>query len=154
MSSKKYASPLSLELTPSRFLFSLFAGLHLLAMGVIWPTTLSLSIKILLSAGLLLSGVYCALNYGLRRFPWSVRALTWDEHDQWWLLRRDGQRLAATLANDSLVHPGLLILNFCVETKRLRHVALIIGKREDDVQRRLRVRLRLAAVQTLSPDQV
>jgi len=144
MSSKKYASPLRLELKPSVIFFVLLGAIHLLAVALIWKMVFPLSLQILATTLLLFSFYFYALEHALRRSRRAVVALLWDEHDQWCLFNVAGEKIEANLCADSFVHPGLLILNFQIPGRRWRR-SVVIPKDAMPRQplRQLRVRLKL-----------
>jgi len=144
MSSKKYASPLRVELKPSIVLFAIMAALHVLAVALIWKLSLSEFWQWSLSSLVLVSLYFQSMHHGLRLSNRAVVALEWDEDDQWILQLRGGERLPAQLSRDSFVQSALLILNFKVDGQWLRR-SVVIPCKNGSCQpfRQLRVRLKL-----------
>lgn len=67
-----------------------------------------------------------------------------DAKQQWWLQRSEGERIAATLCDNSFVSLRLVVLNLRVESAH-RNVSLLIWNQQCGYQtfRRLRIRLLL-----------
>lgn len=164
MSSARYATPLRLELRPSRRLALGLALGYGGAAALVW--FLPLAWGWCAPASLLIAAA--GLRAGAMQL-WgaeAVAAMIWGPGDEWTLLRRDGSRRRCRLLPGSYVHPQLAVLRFREETERdarppkmrplsfmskgglslfLRTRALVLLPDGVDAEafRRLRVRLRL-----------
>ena len=143
MSSAKYATPLTIEPRPSRWLLSLILFTHagaipvLLALGEwSWLLRLSLIVPVLVSLWLALG------KQGWRQTPTGIRRLVWQTENDWQLELRNGETLSAELRPSSFLHPWLVILNLRVEGRRLsQSLVLACDSLDETTFRQLRVRL-------------
>jgi hypothetical protein len=116
---------------------------HGLGLAVLLPLPVPGWVQ-LLAALLVLAGlVYNLLHHLQRRLPWSIREAWWDEQDIWTLTLASGRQVEARLLPDSLVTVSLLVLNFRLGSWRRASLVLPGDSLPPDLQRRLRVRLRL-----------
>lgn len=151
MSSKKYAAPLRLDLRPSLLLSLLVAAMHIVALASVWLLSLPSWLSVLASILLVYSAWHNIAHHALRRRANSIVALLWDEHDQWHLLTRAGERLQAMLSADSFVHPKLVVLNYKLPGRwRGRSVVIPADAMALQPLRQLRVRLKLTSCKSLA----
>ena len=144
MSSKKYATPLAVELSSSLALSSLLLFLHLGAIVVFLMLALSIVIKILVVMIVLISLYYNTRLHSLLRSDRSIVSLRWLDDNEWQLMQCDGVNYQAHLNMNSYLHPKLTVLNFnLVGSKKKRTVMIFSDAIDKDSFRRLRVRLRL-----------
>ena len=144
MSSIEYATPLSLELKPSRTLFRILTLMHLGAAGMLFATSLpgwTTACVLVLVLGSYMSLV---ARHALLRVPGSVRWLRWDKGNHWRVCALNGNEYSASLRPDSFVSPWLTVLLLRPESGgRLRNVVLLPDMLDAEAFRHLRVRLRL-----------
>lgn len=144
MSSKKYASPLHLEIKPSRFLFYFLVALHFFAFILLWLLPLFLIWQILISIFIIASGNYSVKMHATKQLPSSVIGLIWDVGDQWFVQTREGKTQPVILHGNSYVHPKFTLLNFKQENKWFAKAVILLWDNVDENSfRRLRVRLKI-----------
>ena len=153
MSSQKYASPLSIDILPSRSLSVLLVAMHVGAAGLIGVTSLSIMVKstLLLLVVASIFTIAIRLHWIVAQPPFtkltsSFNKVVWDENDQWRLIGKDGQHVDAQLLPTSYVHRYLVTVNLRVPGQPWykRHVSLVFvpDNINKEVFRRLRIRLR------------
>jgi len=144
VSSKKYATPLVVELTPSVFFLSLLCLFHLVGIAVLLMLDLSVVIKILVIIFVLISLYYNLSLHPLLRAKYSIIALRWLDENEWQLTQRDGEKIYAHLNMNSYRHPLLVVLNFNIAGSKInRSVIIFFDAIDGNTFRQLRVRLRL-----------
>ncbi len=144
MSWTAYATPLSLDVQPSRILFSVLTLTHAGAAGALSVISLPGWATACLAVAVLASYLWLTARHALLWHPRSVRRLRWGDGRRWQVGSRDGQELSATLRADSFVRPWLTVLLLKPETGGLvRNVVLLPDMLDAEAFRRLRVRLRL-----------
>ncbi len=147
--SKKYASPLQLELYSSRLLFIALVFSHLLAIVALYFVALPLIALLALAMFALFSAVRAIVLHALRKSANAVVKLVWDDNDCWYIVRRSGIKQQVQLQRDSFVSPWLTVLRFKVPGQWLSQAVILLGDNSHiDSHRRLRVRLKTTA-QTL-----
>lgn len=77
--------------------------------------------------------------------PRALTQFTWHAGGDWTLQDASGARMEAKLAGDSLVLPGLLVLNFRCNDGTRRTRAIVGDELDDDLLSGLRARLKLEA---------
>jgi hypothetical protein len=141
--SRKYATPLRLELGPSRLLGYWLLLVH----GV--PT---LMLPVLQLSGWLSLAVFSALLCSLawtwrlqvrRRHPDAVCAMVWGEDKDCLLGLYSGEQEKVSLSARAFILPWLVILHFNRQRRPARHLVLLPGMLGREVFRKLRVRLKL-----------
>jgi len=150
VSSKKYASPLRLDVRPSRFLSFLLLVLHLAAIGLFIFLAFELVITALGIVLMLVSAYFTIQKYGRQQSASAVVGVIWDADDVWQLEMQNGRRSTVTLLPDSYVHPSISILrfNYVSDQQSVRGslsatVILLKDNVNADSFRRLRVRLKV-----------
>ena len=144
MSSTAYATPLHLELKPSRTLFWLLTFSHLGAAGLLPTMALPIWATACLDASVLVSYLWLVARHALMRQPGAAVSLDWPSGTQWQVRFRNGAEVSAVLSPESFVRPWLTVLLLRPVTGgRSRNVVLTPDKLDADAFRRLRVRLRL-----------
>jgi hypothetical protein len=145
MLSTKYATPLSLNLRPSRLFAGLLCFIHGGAALCLPPLDMPAWVKVLLGILVALSCVV-TIRRALLLDANAIVGLVWDVEDNWTLISAAGDTLNARLKPGSYVHPWLVVLNFYTDTK-WRNTAVVLFPDALDTQthRRLRVRLNLTA---------
>lgn len=118
---------------------------HLGAIAVLFPLDLSLPVKLIIGAVLVVSLVVAWLKQPGQVGEGGVQVLTWQADGEWLLETRDGQQLKASLHESTYVHPWLVVLNFRQEGKRgLLSFTLAPDALDPETFRELRVRLKVA----------
>ncbi len=144
MSSKKYASPLHLEIKPSRFLFYFLIALHLFAFILLWFLPLFIAWQVLISIFIIVGGIYSVKSYATKQLPSSVVGLVWDADEQWFIQTQEGKTQPVILNGNSYVHPKFTLLNFKQENKWFSKAVILLWDNVDENSfRRLRVRLKI-----------
>lgn len=143
MSFNKYAAPLRLDLQPSRRLALLLGGTHLGALMLLPFLPLPVVLQLGIGAVIALSLRHALGRYAFLSASPAITGLLWDAKGVWVLETRGGSQLAAQLQTDSVVQPGLVILNFRLEERGRRSVVMLADSADPESLRRLRVRLRL-----------
>ncbi len=144
MSSTAYATPLRLELKPSRTLFWLLTFSHLGAAGLLSTMSLPFWVKAFLGMSVLVSYLWLVGRHALLRHPGAAVSLLWPRGDHWQVQSRNGAQVSALLSPESFVHPWLTVLLLKPESGgRARNVVLLPDMLDAEAFRRLRVRLRL-----------
>jgi hypothetical protein len=146
MSAGKYAAPLRLDPRRSRRLA--VAVILSVAGAALCPFMLPLSWML---RGLALAAV-ATVAHGVYRHHFGseriVRAV-WDELGQWRLWLANGTESDVQLLGDSFVTPEVMILNFS-EGRRRFHLVVLHDALDPDTLRRLRVRLMLEGLASLT----
>lgn len=156
MSSAAYATPLRLELRPSRRLAVAMAAVHAAAALMPWTLPVHPVAAFLGSAAVLAAGARVWwLHLGGAA---AITSVHWDAEDVWHFRRRDGGIERGRLLPQGYLHPGLAVLRYAVTgenvsvragwpapgTPSCRVLVLAPDSCADpDGLRRLRVRLRL-----------
>ena len=144
MSSKKYATPLRLEIKPSRILCSLLLILHLFALAIIFILDFEFLINILVAILIAVSAYISIFQTAFRKSSSAIIKLVWDSNNEWILENNRGEQLNAELLRDSYVSSVMTVLNFKCKN-HFRHKSIILLKdniNENDF-RKLRVRLKV-----------
>jgi toxin CptA len=115
------------------------AGAIAVTLPLPWPWRLALAILVLLS------GAWSAATHLWPRAPWAVREARWGE-DGWELTLGTGQHRLVQLVETTFVGTRLVVLNFRGPSWRRYSLVLLPDGLDPQTRRRLRVRLRLAAV--------
>jgi len=138
--SGQYATPLQLDIGPSRSLLAWLLLLHAAALTVLALLPLPLPAVLALAVSVLLS---LAWHWRLRlspRHPDAIRGLRWEADGECVLRLASGEQLNARLARHAFVMPWLVILYF---QGRPRQLVLLPDMLAAQAFRQLRVRLRL-----------
>ena len=144
MSWTAYATPLSLDVQPSKILFWVLTLTHAGAAAALSALSLPGWTTACLAAAVLASYLWLTARHALLWHPRSVRRLRWGSGQRWQVGLRDGRELSATLRMDSFVRPWLTVLLLRPESGGpVRNVVLLPDMLEAEAFRRLRVRLRL-----------
>ncbi len=145
MSSLKYATPLHLDLKPSRILLVLLCFMYGGAVLVLLIIPVAGWLSFLLIFLVVLS-LYSQINlHILRKSKKSVLYLVWLEGDQWRIVGNDKKSIDGVLLGRSYLHTGLVVLRFKTVTKEKRIAIVFIDSVTPEAHRKLRVRLRLQA---------
>jgi hypothetical protein len=144
MSSTAFATPLNLELRPSRRLAGFLLAAHGGALALLPFTSLPLWAMITVGLAVLASLTRLLPRFATLGHPDAVTRLVWPAGDEWQLSSRGGQQDSGVLLPGAYVHPSLVILPFRTGRGR-RSVPILPDMLDADSFRRLRVRLGLHA---------
>lgn len=136
----QYATPLQVDIGPSRSMLAWLLVLHASALLVVTLLPVPVAASIALVVTVLLS---LAWHWRLRvsqRYPHAVRNLRWEADGSCILKLASGEQLTTQLAAHAFVMPWLVILYF---QDRPRHLVLLPDMLATQVFRQLRVRLRM-----------
>ena len=153
MSSPKYASPLSIDIVPSRLLLAAMLLMHAGALALIYIVSLPLAAKVIVSLLVVISFFVVAL-----RFDWiatnstllhrmtRIQSVLWDENDQWQLTDQQGKEHYAELLPTSYMHRYIVVVNLRLINrpwyKRNLSLVFLPDNINKEIFRRLRIRLR------------
>lgn len=157
MSSQKYASPLTINIKPSRIGLGVLLLVHLGALVLLLTLQIPLAAKIMAGLIVVISNLMTLYYAGWGR-TWPAidhvidarwprwRRVVWDSDDQWRLFGERQGTYAATLLPTTFVHPQLVVLNLRLTGQpwycRWRSIVLLRDNIEPETFRRLRIRLR------------
>jgi hypothetical protein len=136
--SRLYATPLVLEIFPSRLHHILLVNIQALVATSILFLSWDLPLRLLCVV------IILSLHYYLLRRSTSCRHLVWQSGNGW-LLTINNETIHATLLQESLVTSWLIILLFRTEPGRSLSVLIWADSVHADTFRKLRVRLKLEA---------
>ena len=144
MSYRKYATPLSLTLKPSR-LATFFYSVVALSTAMF---CFFLPIESIYQWGLViciaLTSDYILLVEWRQLKNISIGKITWQEENYWQLETSAGEVVEAELIGDSLNTLYLVVLNFRIEgRRRAKSVVLFQDSADEELLRKLRVRLKV-----------
>lgn len=144
MSSSTYATPLTLELRPSRWLLGGLLMLHVISIAVLWlPMMVPWWLRPLLLLMVLWSAWHSIRLHAWQLAPTAMVRAVWREQD-WVVELADGTQQDAQLLPGAYVTPALVVLGFQLAGQRRRRYLLLAPDSADiTTLRRLRVRLRL-----------
>ena len=144
MSSTAYATPLRLDLRPSRTLFWVLTVSHLGAAGLLTASRLPPWAAVALTACVLASYIWLVSRHALLRQAGAVVCLLWGKGNEWRVSSRSGAEILARLSPESFVRPWMTVLLLRPEGGgHTRSVVIMPDTLDAEVFRRLRVRLRL-----------
>lgn len=143
MSSTVSATPLAVEIKPSRRLAIYVLGVYATAASVVLALPVSRVVIAGALLGLFLAGVHAYQRRVTLRSRHAIVGLNRHADGTWLLHLADGATHQASLLPDSYLHPGLLVLNFRLGNDRRRSVVLARDSADSTSLRRLRVALSL-----------
>ncbi|MGD8617757.1 MAG: hypothetical protein PVH54_01065 [Gammaproteobacteria bacterium] len=138
--SGQYATPLQLEIGPSRRMLAWLLLTHGAALLMLPLLPIPLLLRLALGGMVLFSLAWYWRRLISRRHPQAVRGLRWEAGRDCVLQVASGEQLQTLLAPRAFVMPWLVILYF---TGRPRQLLLLPDMLTPESFRRLRVRLRL-----------
>lgn len=143
MSSRKFVTPLQIDLFASRSLLYALLLFHLLALGALYFVALPMAVLALLGAMLLLSAFNSIRLHAFRKSRKSVVRLIWEDNGHWYFVRRSGEKTRVKFKGDSFCNPWLTVLNFKVPDKWFSQSVIIAKDNANaELHRRLRSRLK------------
>ena len=141
--SGKYATPLFLEVRPSRLMAAWLLLVTVAALLVLWLMPIPGWLTLLLTFAVL-PGLLMAWRKQVRRcHPDAVCSLVWGEGRQCRLTLHSGQQQVVELASRAFILPWLVIVYFESPLWRPQQLVLLPDMLDADVFRRLRVRLKI-----------
>lgn len=142
MSSKRYASPLTLKPKRSRIFVSLLVVGHIGAMALLAPLVLPIELKITMAVMLLASLIITLQRQAGAPRAGNIATLVWKADGDWVIETVGGKICEAQLQPSSYLHLWLVVLNFRLdESRRTRSVIFFPDALDTEVFRKLRVRL-------------
>jgi len=157
MSSNEYATPLTLNIHPSRLAASTIFIVHLGAVMSVNLVSINISLKILISVLVLVSlwDVYNRVSLKKRN---SITQIIWGTDNNWILKTSDGHTRDAQLLPSTYVHTWMTVLNFKklnprlnsrlnFNTKYFRSCSCVLLPDSMDAGELRRLRVRLTLVQ-------
>lgn len=153
MSLQKYASPLQINLTPSRLLLALMLFLHLGALSLLCMSSLPWYMALLLALLIVLNLLFVAQRTGwlsAAAMPFNLTpgfiSACWGDNDGWLLRDAEGKEYAAELLPTSYVNRLLVVVNLRLAElpwyRRQVSLVFLPDNIEAETFRRLRIRLR------------
>ena len=112
MSSKKYATPLRLEVKPSQILLYFLLVIHLIALLITYLLKFNLLLSGFISTLIILSAYFVISKYAILNSSKAIVKLIWDANDEWIIETKSGNTVQAKLKQDSYIHPFITILIF------------------------------------------
>lgn len=144
MLSRRSEAALVVKLHTSLQMLWLLVMMHSLALLMLWPLYARLNVFALLFVPVLfISLIQSIRRYALLKGKYAVSEIIVKSNNEYVLAMGDKRYVQAVLRRGSYVHPLLLVLNF--KLKRWPwyiSVPLLTDSADEDVLRRLRVRLR------------
>ncbi|HAJ92249.1 MAG TPA: hypothetical protein DCO71_06495 [Gammaproteobacteria bacterium] len=141
--SGKYATPLHLDIGPSRLLGGWVILVHGMPL-LMWP--------VLQSGSWLVLAVFSALLFSLvrswrlqvsRHHPDAVCSMVWRAEKDCLLGLHSGEQAKVSMRPRAFILPWLVILHFNSRQRRMRHLVLLPDMLDREVFRKLRVRLKV-----------
>jgi len=142
--SGEYAAPLHLELGPSRSLAAWLIGVHgvPLCLLPLLPLNAWLNLALVSAAGYSLLDAW--RRQVRRNHPDAVCSLLWKDAGHCQLTLQSGQCQIVRQAAQAFILPWVVVLHFNTPRRRLRYLLVLPDMLDEDVFRRLRVRLKMA----------
>jgi hypothetical protein len=116
---------------------------HLTPLLLIPALQLSPWLSLLLASLVVYSLIDSWRRQAWRSHPHAVRSVVWMDARHCQLTLTSGQQLEVGLASQAFILPWLVVLHFNTPQRRLRYLPLFSDMLQEDVFRRLRVRLRM-----------
>jgi len=141
--SRKYATPLHLDIGPSRLLGRWVVLVHGVPL-LMWP--------VLQSGGWLMLAVTSTLLFSLvrswrlqvsRHHPDAVCSMVWGEEKDCLLGLHSGEQEEVNMRAQAFILPWLVILHFNSRRRHMRHLVLLPDMLDREMFRKLRVRLKV-----------
>ena len=131
---------IALELQPSKLLLGLLSSVSIASCVILAQLPLSIFIKLVLIGLVVISTVYFVLRDVLLRLPNSWKRIEVSSQGGLKLTNHRGESFEATLADSTLMHGFVTILNF--KNWRLPPVIIFTNPANQEELRKLRVWLR------------
>lgn len=150
-SQSAFLYPILIPLKHSKGLFGLVAMMHALCALMLLLFALSIPtwpLWIILVSSAIWNGRVFQLNY----FPLEAVAILLTSENEWFVVNQDNETLIASERQGSFVHPLMVLLRLRCQKKNLS-IILTHDNLQEDVLRRLRVRLRYPVKNSQNVDQ-
>jgi hypothetical protein len=133
-----------IKLLPSKLMLGLLGGVSIACCAIILALSISLFIKLVIIALILVSSAYFICRDGLLRLPNSWKILEVNNKGELTMTNKSGQKFELTPASSSFIHAGCSVLNFKRKGFKFAppSVILLPNAAYTDELRRLRVWLR------------
>jgi toxin CptA len=141
--SGSYATPLQLELVPSRRLAFILAAAHGAGLMLLPFTGLAAGLQLLAGLLLIVSGWYTWRSCTATAAGRGIRRLVWGRDGRVDLLWRDGSTTRTQLQPEACVTPWLVVMQLRDAGRQTYHLPVLPDMLPRSQFRRLRVRLRL-----------
>ncbi len=144
MSSRESAFelPIHIHYRPSAWVLYGLTISHIGAMICLFPIVIPIGLKFLLGSAIVYSTIRTYRTYLKASTAIKPIQLILNAEDEWIIITSDGNNQASTLLPESFVHPYLVVLRFATENKRYFAFILTPDNVDQDILRRLRVRLK------------
>jgi hypothetical protein len=140
-------APFRAVLRPSWVMAFALLFVHLGAVGCLVALNVSLSFKLTIICAIVWSLASTLRHHAFRWGTNSVIEISWTRHGEWQIRRFSGQWQQGLALASAYVHPAATVI--CLQRGGRRYASLVIvsGMLDQSSFRRLRVRLRLEALQ-------
>ena len=142
---RTYATPLRLEIKPSRVYLMYVAMLVGVACLSIFSLNINAGFKIIVFIIILYASVAILLYNN------QSKTIIWKQDNCWHIIGVDQQ---ASILADSIVLPGVTILNFKLSSGAKKSIVIFFDAIDDELFRKLRVRLKVSSAKLLNPTDV
>ena len=144
MSYRKYATPLSLTLKPSRLATLFYSTVALSTVIFSFFIPIATLYQWLTVVFIVFTLIYILSVEWRLLEKLSIGKVTWKEENYWQLETSAGEVVEAELIGDSLNTLYLVVLNFRIEgRRRAKSVVLFQDSADEELLRKLRVRLKV-----------
>jgi hypothetical protein len=135
-----------IQMKPSKLMLGLLSLISIICCWILLALAMAPVIKFMGLFLVVASSIYFILRDALLMLPWSWQVLELDTQGQLTLIDRRGEKSQPALADNTFIHPMLMILNFKREGAKpaLTPVIFLFTQTNTDELRRLRVWLRWA----------
>lgn len=135
---------IQIKLARSNLIFGLLSGVSIVCCLIIASLTISLILKFVIIALILLSSAYFIARDALLLLPWSWQMLQVDTKGELTIINKHGLQFQPALAPSTFIHAACTILNFKRAGLKfaLPPLILFVNTNNREELRRLRVWLR------------
>lgn len=135
---------IQIKLARSNLILGLLSGVSIVCCSIIASLTISLMLKLVIIALILLSSAYFIARDALLLLPWSWQMLQVDTKGELTIINKRGQQFQPALAPSTFINAACTILNFKRAGLRfaLPPLNLFVNTNNREELRRLRVWLR------------
>ena len=138
-----------IQLTPSYLLLGLLSGVSIACCWIVLQQAISMDIKLVIIALIVVSSAYYIVRDALLLLPWSWKMVEVDHKGELTIINQRGQQFQPALAASCFIHEACTILNFKGHGFKynsfkigLLPVILFSSSKNENELRRLRVWLR------------
>ncbi len=140
--------PIHIHYRPSTWVLYGLTFSHIGALICLFPIVIPVGLKFLLGSAIVYSTIRTYRIYLESSTAIKPIQLILNAEDEWLIISSDGNSQASTLLAESFVHPYLVVLRFTTENKQYFVFILTPENVDQDILRRLRVRLKFRKVVT------